>query len=431
MFRPPRPAQLALALVIAIFVTLAVAVAVLTPPWEANDEPHHVMNVQIVAAGRMYRIDPAIGMESHQAPLYYVLLAGWQRALGIEPRTLDATPSGSSANGLFRHDTPTDGADQRLATFLRMPGAAFGVLTLLLTAATAQLVTRDPWTPVVAAAVVAGVPKFVFLSGVVNNDTLGALVGALTTFVALHLVLRPPAGTRDRLIACGMLGVCVGAAVLTKVTATTIALPAIVAAMATAPAAGRALLQVAALTVGVVLVAGQWLVFNLLTYGDPLAMRATTDYLRAAIPDLFHGRSFLDRVLFDVPRGVWKSFWYASGWNQFSWPDWAYFPFWAGLATALVRWLQPVDPGLAIPRRAVMVLVSAVAAGIVSILIAGVITSQEQARIGFIGLSALAVLVAVGLERWRAPVPLRFALPALGLAGTLIAIRQDIVTIYF
>jgi hypothetical protein len=52
------------------------------------------------------------------------------------------------------------------------------------------------------------------------------------------------------------------------------------------------------------------------------------------------------------------------------------------------------------------------------------------ARIGFIGLSAIAVLVALGLERWHAPLVLRFALPALGLIGTVIAIRQDIVGIY-
>ena len=78
-----------------------------------------------------------------------------------------------------------------------------------------------------------------------------------------------------------------------------------------------------------------------------------------------------------------------------------------------------------------MVLVAAVAAGVVSILAAGVMTSQEQARIGFIGLSALGVLVAVGLERWRAPLAVRFALPALGIIGTVVAIRQDIVTIYF
>lgn len=431
MMGTTRGPELALAAVIAIFVTLAIAVAVLTPPWEANDETDHVTNVQTVAAGRLYRIGRASGIESHQAPLYYILLAGWQRAFAIEPRAFAVTSTESSANGRFRHDTPTDGADQRLVTLLRLPGVAFAVLTLLLTAATAWLVTRDPWTPVVAAAVVAGVPKFVFLSGVVNNDTLGALAGALTTYAAVHLVLRPPAGSRDRLIACGVVGACVGGAVLTKVTASTIALPALVAAVAIAPAAGRAVLHVAAVSVGIALVAGQWLVFNLLTYGDPLAARATSDYLRAAIPDLFHARTVFERVFYDVPRGVWKSFWYVSGWNQFSWPDWAYFPFWAGLVTTLVRWLQPVDPALAIPRRAVMVLVAAVAAGVVSILAAGVMTSQEQARIGFIGLSALGVLVAVGLERWRAPLAVRFALPALGIIGTVVAIRQDIVTIYF
>jgi hypothetical protein len=423
-----RGPAVALAAVVAGFVALALAVAVLTPPWEANDEPDHVRNVQSLVEGRMYQIGD--GFESHQAPLYYVALAGWQLALGIEPRVPSLVSRESSALGRFRHDTSNDGADQRLVTSLRLPGIGFGVLTLLLTAATARLVSRDPWTPVVAAAVVAGVPKFVFLSGVVNNDNLATLAGALTTFAALHLLLRPPASDRERLIACGVVGICVGATLLSKATAGTIVLPALVAVVAIARRAGRMAAHVAALAVGALLVAGQWLVYNVLTYGDPLGLGAQTAYLRSVIPALFVEGGHLDRMLVAVPRGAWKSFWYVSGWNQFSWPEWAYFPFWGGIAVALVRWLQPGDTATRVPRRALVLLGAAALAGISTVLIVGAFTTQEQARIGFIGLSAIAVLVALGLERWRAPLVLRFALPALGLIGTVIAIRQDIVGIY-
>lgn len=425
-----RGPAVALAAVVAAFVALALAVAVLTPPWEANDEPDHVLNVQTVASGRIYRIEAGSGIESHQAPLYYVLLAGWQRALGVEPRVPSATSTGSSANGRFRHDTPTDGADQRQVTLLRLPGIGLGVITLLLTAATAGLVARDPWTPVVAAAMVASVPKFVFLSGVVNNDNLATLAGALTTFAALHLLLRPPESGRDRLIACGVVGICVGVAVLSKVTAGTIVLPAVVAVVAISRTLGRAAAHLATLAAGALLVAGQWFVYNVFTYGDPLGLGAQSAYLRSLIPALFNDAAHLDRLLVSVPRGAWKSFWYTSGWNQFFWPDWAYFPFWTGVALSLVRWMQPADRTSQPSRVALVLLGAAVLAGISTVMIVGAFTTQEQARIGFIGLSALAVLVALGLERWRAPIALRFALPALGLAGTVFAIRQDIVGIY-
>ena len=51
---------------------------------------------------------------------------------------------------------------------LRVPSVVLG----LVTAARARLVSKDRWTPVVAAATCAFVPKFVFVSGVVNNDSL-------------------------------------------------------------------------------------------------------------------------------------------------------------------------------------------------------------------------------------------------------------------
>lgn len=425
-----RGPLLILVAVISAFATLALAVAVLTPPWEANDETDHVLNVQTIVAGRPYRIEPGSGIESHQAPLYYLALGGWQQMLGIESSVPSATSTGSSANGLFRHDTPTDSADQRLVTALRLPGIGLGIISLLLTAATAHLVSRDPWTPVVAAAVVAGVPKFVFVSGVVNNDSLATLAGALTTLAALRLLLRPPAGGQDRLLACAVVGICLGAAVLSKVTAATIVLPALVAVVAISGYGGRLAAHLAALLAGALVVTGPWLPYNQLTYGDPLALEAQTTYLRAAVPALFTDGASLQRLLIDVPRGVWRSFWYVSGWNQFFWPDWAYLPFWGGMALAVAGWLRPSDSHPAATRGAVVLLIAAAVAGIATVELVGAVATQEQARIGFIGLSAIAVLVALGLERWRAPLVLRFALPALGLAGTVLAIRQHVVGIY-
>ncbi len=70
-----------------------------TPAYESADEPGHVENIETLVGGHWYNLTPHCpltartifscenGNEAHQAPLYYLLLAGWQRAVGqpVEP----------------------------------------------------------------------------------------------------------------------------------------------------------------------------------------------------------------------------------------------------------------------------------------------------------------------------------------------------------
>jgi hypothetical protein len=58
------------------------------------------------------------------------------------------------------------------------------------------------------------------------------------------------------------------------------------------------------------------------------------------------------------------------------------------------------------------------------------VASGAQGRLAFSGLAALGCLAALGLERLPIPVMARFALPVLGLAGTLFALRQDVWLVY-
>lgn len=68
-------------------------------------------------------------------------------------------------------------------------------------------------------------------------------------------------------------------------------------------------------------------------------------------------------------------------------------------------------------------------AGILAVWGAAFQTATYQARLAFVGLAALAVLAAVGLERLKLPV--RFILPAMGLCGTLVAIQQNVLAIHW
>jgi hypothetical protein len=63
--------------------------------------------------------------------------------------------------------------------------------------------------------------------------------------------------------------------------------------------------------------------------------------------------------------------------------------------------------------------------------IVGLDTSSFQARVAFTGLPAIGCLAALGLERLPVPVALRFVGPALGVVGTVIAIRHDIIDTFF
>lgn len=414
------------------FVALSLSISIATPPWEANDEPDHVRNVQTLVAGDLYRIEPGAGFEAHQAPLYYYALAGMQLTLGIAPRPPmpEFVPfEAGTQGGIFRHDTPMDGADQRLVGLLRLPGILFGVVTLLFIAATARLISTDPWTPVVASAIVVGVPKFVFLSSVVNNDNLANTVGAALVFATVATLLQPPAVGWRRLGATTVLGVLVGLLLITKVSSITVALGVLPAVWFLGNGLWSRLRLLMSLAVGVLLSSGWWLVQNQVRYGDPVGAAASREHLMDLFPPLFAVNSAIEQAFRTIPGGVYETFWYVSGWNQFSWPWWGYLPFWIGIIAALsgiaVRCPRPRPP-----RPLLVVLAFFVIGAFSAIWIVGIETSTFQGRLAFTGLAALAVLAALGLERYRLPPLIRFAAPVIGFVATLIALRLDVLNVY-
>jgi hypothetical protein len=81
-------------------------------------------------------------------------------------------------------------------------------------------------------------------------------------------------------------------------------------------------------------------------------------------------------------------------------------------------------------RRAVAVLGVLLLAAFASVWITDLSNSALpgtiQARLAFSSLAAFGCLAAIGLERLRLPVIARFALPILGLAGTVFALISDV-----
>jgi hypothetical protein len=433
----------ALVVVLALYVSLGMLLVALKPPWEAPDEVDHVKNVEALVSGRLYRIRPADGVESYQPPLYYALLAGWQRAWGLEAKQPAPATSSDCARAayfgetarcsLYDHDTPADGDDQRRLALLRSPGVLFGTLVIVLAAAVARRLTSDPWTPVVAAAIVASVPSFVVASASVNNDSLASLLGAVATLLAVVALARRENGNGPRWPLAIALGLVVGAFVLTKLTALLLVPALVTAVWLSARGPRQRSLLILALCAVALAVGGWWLIRNVSLYGDPLAATATDDHLRRVIPWAFSGEPPLERMLVRPPRTLWEEFWYRS--QQFRWGWWAYLPFWllsVGGVVALVRDRRGWAPRPLFGRAVIVLALLALGAfaTVWAVGAAAATAGGGQTRYAFIGLPAFACLIALGFERLRAPVLARFVLPAIGFAGTLVVVRNDVLGVY-
>ena len=418
-----RPARVLAAICLVSF-TASLVVAVATPWGEANDEPDHVRNVETILGGHWYRIEEGAGFQPHQPPLYYLGLAGFQKVMHVAPQMPTMEYSKDQPAG-FRHDLSDDGAAQRFFMLLRLPSLFLSVLTILLTAAIAKRVSRDPWTPVVAAAIVAFLPKFVFLSGVINNDNLGTALAAAATLLAT-IIVTTELTPRRYLLASAGLGALAGLLAITKFSTLPL-VAAFVVALVVAPSR-QPLRSLPAFATLFVATSGWWFAMNTSWYGDPLAKAAAEDHLRRLLPGLIDSFS-KDRALVDVPQAVWSSFVYSSGWNQFEWPTWWYLPTWALIALGLAGLVARHRPQVG--WRVMLTLGAIVFLAASSIWLVAINTTATQARIAFIGLPALATLVALGYERLRLPVLTRFALPIIGLVGVAVSLRHDVFGVFW
>jgi hypothetical protein len=468
----PEPNQV-FRLLLGLFVLLTMALAVLIPAWEANDEPDHFRNVQTLVGGRWYRLEPGAGYSAHQAPLYYLGLAGIQKIAGLSPFTpkLEDNPL-RPQRGLYVHN---DADSQRRAVLLRLPSVLLGVLTIWLTRLVARRAGLSEWGAVLAAAIVATLPRFVFLSSVITNDTLVVTLGAFSTLLAVGLVIDDQISVK-RLFG---FGVVLGLMLETKLSAIPIVLALLVGVgvgrwMQHGRAYGskanhtRALSfsrqELAALIGGLVLVATPVLLSNQLRYGDLLASKASVEYFRELLPPLVAVPGGWDWFGVAVGSGFATSFWYTSGWNQFRWRAETYVPLWTLAAVGLLGCLArprkaifetPQQGSKANPkanpkatRKAAPIATPNVTSNGLSSVIVGLLggvalaamsvvwllasqTTQWQARTSFPGLAAFATLISIGYHRLRIPTILQFLLPALTLVGTLYAIHSDVINRYF
>lgn len=215
-----RPA-LIVAVCALVHLLLGAAYSFSTPLWESYDENGHYAYARYLAAhGALpppgQKVTPYFD-ESHQPPLYYALIAP---AIGAVDTSDDVQPR--FAPGPRWGVVPDRDIDRfpyqgtvlalRLARLLTLALSSAGVV-LTFVAARALLPGRER-VALLATAIYALWPMFLFLSGVVSNDPAISLFGSLTLAIAADLWAKPDAAARRWFYVA--LAVCLAGAALTK-----------------------------------------------------------------------------------------------------------------------------------------------------------------------------------------------------------------------
>jgi len=418
--RPPARGGWQLAAVLVAYAGLALLFSWRTPAWENNDEADHVTYVEHVAAtGSPPPISLAYGVEAAQAPLYYYLAAGWQKALGIPAFTPDDRPAAHPVEWrgarLYYLSHDYDAAERQQALWvheIRLLSIVLGAGGVACAYAAVRLLTRRAGPAVAVAATVGFWPKYLVVTAAVTNSALAfALCSAALACLAGWWTRR--SGWRP--VAYGAVA---GLAVLADVTT----LPVVGAGLALGVGASlwrKRWRQAAASVAAFAAVAGWWFVDNTVTYGDPLREAVTTRFLRPfAGGALIRNPPQLSLSILDTySRVLVHSVFYDGGWNQLHLPgawDWALTAAGlacvaAALATRTTGW--PLYAGFAAGSVVVwLVLVRA--------------TTQGEGRYLLVAVAAWAALLVSGALRAGRGHPLAgWAWPAAFLAvdGWLIA----------
>lgn len=333
-----------------LFALLGFLYSAVTPIYEAPDEVWHDAYVRWVARGNgLPPLDEdrsGAYQEAAQPPLYYLVAAAVRRFFPDDdlPALMWHNPffgyqAGGTVNDnknmLIHTDQerfPWTGA-ARAIHVTRLVSLFFGLVTVAATGLLAQEAAGDDrrgGLPLQAAALVALTPQFLFISGIVSNDSAAAATSTLSLWMTARILRRGVSPRRALL-----LGLLVGLATLTK-TSTLLLLPLALAALLLAPNRSAGLLSRvlgALLMLGsAAAVSGWWYGRNALLYGDPLGIsrHIQTPWGRQT-------PASLATLLGEMPR-LYRSFWGAFGWGHVEYPTWIYAALGGLVVLALVGW---------------------------------------------------------------------------------------------
>jgi len=440
-----------LALILVAFLALGVTYSVITPIFEAGDEIWHYPYVQHLATGHSFPVqEPGVktlwAQEGGQPPLYYALAAlatFWidtrdlPERLWLNPHAAIGIPLLYGNKNMVVHTSAENFPWHNTALavhLIRLLSVMFSAVTVALTYFLACEIGRAPSKnsmsfraereipaaetrflvaqnaprndnlalAALAAAFVAFNPMFIFISASVNNDSLAAMLATLALLLLTQLVTR---GTTTRRFI--LLGIVLGLAAITKasdlglvVAASFVFIYLLRKERAGERASGRVFLSLsrspllprmvvcAAL---VILISAWWYARNYFLYGDPFAFNVWVA-IAGGRPSPVTLASLLGEF-----QGLRISFWGNFGGVNIIAPEWVY------TALDALTIVAAVGLFLGLACRGLPRLIALPAFWLALIFIALVrwtmLTFASQGRLLFPAISAVAILLAYGLQQ--------------------------------
>ncbi len=425
----PRRGAAWLALAVLVHVALAGTWAVRTPAWEGPDENDHAYYAWYLAVTgsqpRILRSGEANGRPAyeeaslgHHPPAYYGALASlaWLSTGRDQAPFWSPNPAWETgARTRWRH-----GHDERAPVsreigvlwLLRGFSVGLGALSILF----AWLLARSvlPARPAVAdaaALLLAAVPQWGWMHGVLDNGNLATALSAFWLWWLARTLRRGEARLRDGVV----LGLVLGAALLTKLTALFL-LPllagmGLLAVWRWPTARARAAIAFTLALLLALAIASPWFLHNARLYGDPLALAPhAVAYADNRVPDELRWTYLTG----DFVTGTLATAWAGVGWSLHRAPGWQ---LWLVLALAFAATGACLLRGRALLREGGLPLLAAL--GAIALTVAGLVKFnltfiQPQGRYLFPAYGALAMLAASALPASRR---VRHALLALLVAN--------------
>lgn len=436
--------------VLVLFVILSAAYSLATPIFETPDEMAHFAYIKRLADGHGFPAAPIVvadeepAQESSQPPLYYLSAALAVRLFAPETGDLavwqQRNPAFPYIFGTIHHDNknlviharpetfPYEGAARALHV-VRLVTLLFGALTVWGTYRLGREIFLPPSAiGLLAAALVAFTPQFLFISGAASNDPAAAALSALSLWATVYIMRR--GFTLRRVL---LLGLALSLATLSKASAVgliplcLLAVSFVGNAPTIAPFTKRlgwSLLIVAVIGV----LAGPWYLRTALVFGDVLGTSTHMAMSWARPVPL----TVLDAAS-KLPYAT-TSYWLAFGWGNILAPDWLY---WLlnglmllGLIGALAWWWRQRNSMLRIERASVLLL-----GGWVAVIVAALIRWIQllDAAIGrllFPAIAALSILLVLGWLHWCRRTWLVALVPAGLLVLSILALPFILATAY-
>jgi hypothetical protein len=405
----------AVAFLLTFYVGLALAYRDAIPLFEAPDEPSHLHYAAFVYANeRLPRQDPLeVPGEGMQAPLVYVVAApllantgldvAWAaRELGRAASPFYSNPrvGGGAAIASEQHGDRqfiTNGSLEPLRV-LRSTSLVFGLLTVILTFAAVWRLSRDARFALLAGALVAFNPQFLYSSGYFSNDPAAAAIGAAGLWIVVRALEQPLGPTRPHYLAGAVL---FALGVLTK----TSTLPGLAAAAVTVIAIDRRArrevwINAACSAALVLLIAGPYAIWAAKYRGGFLGLNAV---VASAV-----GMLSAERFGGELPylAGFYWDWTFESFWGRFGWftvlvPRATYLAFFALSWTGVLGWLagrRSRLPADALRRPALRrYLLAAFGATLAIHFAMNLLIVNPQGRLLFPSVSQIAFLLAIGI----------------------------------